>query len=248
MFRDSYTIWLREIKKFFADKLSLASAFIPPLFLIFILGIGIESFADVKGIDISYTSFLGPGIISIIAVGWGMSTGIEIIEDKRKFVKRLLVAPINRFSILIGKTLGTLTTQLILFFIIILILTAYNGFNLTSIPLALFMILLISFGFAGFGMLLASLFKTARAYQQVQGFLMLAIYFLSGAFFPITNLPTLMKNVTYLNPLTYGIDFVRWSLTGLHEINLLVDVMVIFLFSIFTIVYGSYLFDRNLRK
>lgn len=248
MLRDSYTIWLREMKKFFAERLNLISAIIIPLFLIFVLGIGIESFADIKGVDIPYTAFLGPGIISIIAVVWGMSAGVEVIEDKRRFIKRLLVAPINRFSILVGKIVGTLTTQLILFFMIILALMLYNGFNLTNILPAIFMIILISSGFAGFGLLLASLFRTARAYQQVQGFLMLGVYFLSGAFFPVTNLPTIMKYVTYINPLTYGVDFVRWSLTGLYEINLLVDISVVFFFSITVIVYGSYLFDRNLRK
>lgn len=248
MLRDAYVIWSREMKKFLAHKIEIVAGLIWPLFLIFMLGIGMSSFADIKNLGISYTLFLGPGILAIMSVGWGMSEGMNIIEDKKKLVKRLLVAPINRFSILVGKILATLTTQAIMMTVVIFVLMLYNNFSLPKIFLTIFLLLLISAGFAGFGLLLASFFTRARAYQQISGFLMWVAFFLSGALFPITNLPVAMKYVTYINPLTYGVDFVRWSMIGLHEINLIIDILVVSLFSIVVIVYGSYLFNKNLRK
>lgn len=248
MIREIYVIWLRELKKFLAERTNLLAEFIWPIVIIFVLGIGIDSFVNIKEIGVTYTSFLGPGILTLIASGWGMGSGVDIIEDRKRFIKRLLVAPINRFSIIIGKILGSITVQVFVFLAILTALVVYNRHGVANIPLTLLMLILISFGFTGLGLLLASAFRSAKSYEKIANFVISALYFLSGAFFPTTSLPPVMKYLAYVNPLTYGVDFVRWSVTGLNEISLLVDMTVVLAFSAAVILLGGYTLDKYLRK
>ncbi len=247
--KEIYTIWLREIKKALVDKWQLIISIGWPLFLIFALGIGIDSFIDVSNLGVSYTELLGPGIIAILAMAGSMSIGNSLIEDNKGFIKELLVAPISRSSIFIGKVLGEMTINLGTTLIAIIIFLFFvQLLNITSILLSLLFMILIAFGFYGFGIVLSSLFKKTKSYEIITGLLVVVMIFLSGAFFPTENLPFALKMFVLINPLTYGVDGLRTILVGFGEFGLIIDTFVLIAFAIVMLILGSYLFKRSLEK
>lgn len=247
--KEIYTIWLREIKKALVDKWQIIISIGWPLFLIFALGIGIDSFIDVSDLGVSYTELLGPGIIAILAMAGSMSIGNSLIEDNKGFIKELLVAPISRSSIFIGKVLGEMTINLGTTLIAIIIFLFFvQLLNITSILLSLLFMILIAFGFYGFGIVLSSLFKKTKSYQMITGLLVAVMIFLSGAFFPTEKLPFTLKIFVLINPLTYGVDSLRNILVGFGEFGLIRDLLVLITFAIVMLVLGSYLFKRSLEK
>ena len=247
--KEIYTIWLREVKKALVDKWQLIISIGWPLFLIFALGIGIDSFVDVSKLGVSYTELLGPGIIAIFAMAGSMSIGNNLIEDNKGFIKELLVAPISRSSIFIGKVLGEMTINLGTTLIAIIIFLYFvQLLSVTSILLSLLFMILIAFGFYGFGIVLSSLFKKTKSYQIITDLLVAVMIFLSGAFFPTENLPFALKIFVFVNPLTYGVDGLRTILVGFGEFGLFIDALVLIAFAIVMLISGSYLFNKSLEK
>lgn len=247
--KEIYAIWLREIKKALSDKWELLIAIGWPLFIIFAIGFGIDSFINFENMGVSYTEIFGPGFIAILATGGAMSIGNSLIEDKKGFIKELLVAPISRFSIFIGKVLGEMTINFAATLIIIIFFLIFiKSFNIISILWALFFIFLIAFGFYGFGIILSSLFKKTKSYQIISGLISAFIIFLSGAFFPVKNLPPVFKFIFIINPLTYGVDALRTVLVDFGEFGLVTDTIVLLIFGTLTLILGSYFFRRSLKN
>jgi|SRR3989344_6129395 len=244
-----YAIWLREIRKSLANKWEIFISILWPLFLIFVVGIGLDSFIDSGQIGVNYTELLGPGVIAILAMSSAMSIGNSIIDDRRGFIKELLVAPISRISIFLGKILGEATFDfsinlIVAFFFLLFI----NALNLVSMLWVLFFMLLIAFGFYGFGIVLSFLFKRARGYQVIRELIMTFIVFLSGAFFPLKNLPLIVKIFTFINPLTYGVDGLRNVLIGYSEFSLILNIISLLVFGIIMMILGSYLFQKSISN
>ena len=213
------------------------------------MGIGIDSFVDVSKLGVSYTELLGPGIIAIFAMAGSMSIGNNLIEDNKGFIKELLVAPISRSSIFIGKVLGEMTINLGTTLIAIIIFLYFvQLLSVTSILLSLLFMILIAFGFYGFGIVLSSLFKKTKSYQIITDLLVAVMIFLSGAFFPTENLPFALKIFVFVNPLTYGVDGLRTILVGFGEFGLFIDALVLIAFAIVMLISGSYLFKKSLEK
>jgi len=249
IYKEIYTIWLREIKKALSDKWELIIGIGWPLFLIFVIGIGIDSFVDLKNFGVSYTELLGPGVIAILAMSGAMYIGNSIIEDKKGFIKELLVAPISRYSIFIGKVVGEMTINFSATLIIIIFFLAFiKALNIISLLWALIFMFLLAFGFYGFGIVLSSLFKKTKSYEIITGLIMAFMIFLSGAFFPITNLPSLLRFFVNINPLTYGVDGLRNVLIGFGEFSLAFDLSFLVIFGFIMLVLGSYLFRMSVEK
>src|SRR3990167_7274898 len=216
--KEIYTIWLREVKKALVDKWQLIISIGWPLFLIF-------------------------------ALAGSMSIGNNLIEDNKGFIKELLVAPISRSSIFIGKVLGEMTINLGTTLIAIIIFLYFvQLLSVTSILLSLLFMILIAFGFYGFGLVLSSLFKKTKSYQIITDLLVAVMIFLSGAFFPTENLPFALKIFVFVNPLTYGVDGLRTILVGFGEFGLFIDALVLIAFAIVMLISGSYLFKKSLEK
>lgn len=249
MVREIYTIVWREVKKFTANKVDLALGFIWPLLLIFILGIGVDSFIEIPGLEINYTAFLGPGILAVIAMASSLSVGLSVVEDRGGFIKELLVAPLRRESIVIGKIIGGILTRFSLLLVVIIVFLAYlNKLDFLNILLAVFVMMLIAFSFYGFGVIVASVFKDVKVFNQIMALFMGVVIFLSGAFFPVGALPGLFKVIVFLNPLSYGVDGLRWALVGFHELNIARDIFVLAVFGSVVTVGSTVLFERSVKK
>jgi ABC-2 type transport system permease protein len=242
-----YIMWLRQMKRFIRSKSRLVSTVIQPLFFLFILGSGFRV-AKFPGVD-DYLSFLAPGIIAMAILFSSMFTGISVLWDKQfGFLQEVLVAPISRFSIIVGRTLGGATLSLIQGLIILLIalglgvkISGFYGLIFTFI----FMIL-TAFTAVGFGLILASKMEDFQGFQLIMNLLIMPLLFLSSAFFPVTSNPTL-KIISLFNPLFYMVDGLRGSLiTGSATVNPpFIDLIVVLVICIFMMGLGSYFFSKS---
>ena len=246
-FQAIYIMWLRQMKRFVRSKSRLVSSIVQPLFFLFILGSGFRV-ATFVGVD-DYLSFLAPGIIAMAILFSSMFTGISVLWDKQfGFLQEVLVAPVSRFSIIIGRTLGGATVALIQGFIILLIalglgvkISGVFGLLLTFV----FMIL-IAFTAVGFGLVLASKMEDFQGFQLIMNLLIMPLLFLSSAFFPVTANPT-MKTISSFNPLFYMVDGIRGSLIiGTATVNPpLLDLLVVLVVCIIMMGLGSYFFSKS---
>ena len=247
IFNTIYTIWLRNVKRYIRSKSRIIGSLAQPLFFLIILGFGLNSAVNVSGLGENYVKFLIPGIVAMTVMFTSIFSGIQIIWDKLfGFLKETLIAPISRTSIMIGQTLGGATTAL-LQGIIILILSLIIGSvfsNVTGFLIALVFMTLIGIAFTSLGVAIASRMEDMQGFQLIMNFVIFPLFFLSGALFPLQNAPIILKTLAHLNPLTYGIEGIRYGLLGISQISVLTSFLVLVLFSIIMIMIGAYSFKR----
>ena len=174
-------------------------------------------------------------------------SGLELIWDRQfGFLKETLVAPVSRFNIMLGRTLGGATVA-VLQGIIVLIISLLIGFRPVSwllLPVVLVIMLLISLLFTALGTVIASRLQDMQGFQLIMGFLVMPLFFLSGALFPLAGLPTGLMVATRVNPLTYGIDALRDLLINQGHLGLWLDVGVLAVITSFFVWLGGYLFSK----
>jgi len=246
-FQAIYIMWLRQMKHFIRSKSRLVSSIVQPLFFLFILGSGFRV-ATFAGVD-DYLSFLAPGIIAMAILFSSMFTGISVLWDKQfGFLQEVLVAPVSRFSIIIGRTLGGATVALIQGFIILLISLGLGVkiFGIFGLLLTFIFMILIAFTAVGFGLILATKMEDFHGFQLIMNLLIMPLLFLSSAFFPVTSNPT-MKIISSFNPLFYMVDGLRGSLiTGASTVNPpLLNLLIVLIICIIMMSLGSYFFSKS---
>ena len=242
-----YTIWLREFKRYFRAKERIIGSMAMPLFWFLIFGMGLGSSISFTGVDVNYFSFLVPGIISMSILFTSLFSGVSVIWDREfGFLKEMLVAPISRISIVIGKALGGATTALIQSFLILAIAVIF-GWSLSVSFLLLFipLVLIISIGFVSLGLTIASLMQSIEGFQLIMNFIVMPMFFLSGALFPLNSLPEWLRFVTYIDPLMYGVEILRFISIGFSSFNPLISLAVVILFSSAMSLLGAYTFSKQ---
>ena len=221
-----------------------------PFFFLVFLGIGINSTLQIGGPleGVSYLDFLMPGVIAMTLLFSSMFAGISVLWDRQfGFLKEILVAPVRRSSIVIGKVLSGMTTGTIQAFIIlgISLLIGVQITSLVGVLIAVIFILLISMSFVSLGLAFASRMQDMQGFQLIMNFLIMPIWMLSGAFFPLMGVPSWLLALSQINPLTYGVDGLRASLIGIGQFPWLLNIGVLLGFSIAMIALGSYLFSKT---
>ncbi|HWQ63016.1 MAG TPA: ABC transporter permease [Methanospirillum sp.] len=247
-FRGIYTLWLREVKKFVREKSRLVNAFVQPLLWLFIFGTGMRFSATVPGVN--YQEFIFPGLVCQAMLFTAMFLGIHIIWDREfGFLKEILVSPLSRPSIFLGKMLGV-STDVMIQGIIIFPFAFLIGAHISVIVffLTLPVMLLITFGLVCIGLTFASLMKSFEGFGLVQTFINMPMFFLSGALFPLNNVPQWLQVVSLVNPLTYGVDALRTvmigpSWKGVAPISVDIAVLIVFDAVMFTL--GTWAFSRT---
>lgn len=195
----------------------------------------------------NYMEFLAPGIIAQTVLFTALFTGIEVIWDRQfGFLKETLVAPVSRINIMIGRTLGGATIAsiqgLIVFFLALII--GFRPFRLDLLPLAFVFVFLISLFFTALGTAVASLLEDMQGFQLIMNFLVMPLFFLSGALFPLNGLPPAFLLVASVDPLSYGVDGLRHTLVGLSHFGLITDFSVLSVITLITLFIGGYLFSK----
>jgi ABC-2 type transport system permease protein len=239
-----YWIWLREFKRYWRDKSRVISSFVQPILFLVILGGG---FSFVRLGSLSYQTFLFPGVVAISLVGISISSGISVIWDREfGFLKEILVAPISRISIFSGKALGGCTTALIQGIIILSLAFLLNiPLSITSFISSVGLMTVISLGLVSIGLIIASLIETIESFGVIMNFLIFPLIFLSGAFYPLQEAPEWLKIFSYFNPLTYGVEALRYVIIGVSFIPLSLSFVVALSFSLTSILVGGFAFSRQ---
>ena len=241
-----YTMWLRQLKKYWRSKPRIIGSLGQPLLFLFALGFGLGSTFQKAGSG-NYLDFLIPGIIGMSILFTAIFSGIEVIWDRQfGFLKETLVAPVSRFKIMLGRTLGGATVATLQGFLVLLItfLIGFRPVNLLSIPLALVFMFTTALLFTALGTAIASKLEDMQGFQLIMNFLIMPIFFLSGALFPTENLPKALAVIIKLNPFAYGVDGLRAVLTGISNMNVFLDFTVIALLSLIFLGIGSYFFSK----
>jgi len=248
-FQAIYMLWLRQMKRFLRAKSRVLSTIVQPLFFLLILGFGfnIALFPDMEG---SYINFLAPGIIAMAILFSSMFTGVSVLWDKQSgFLQEVLVAPVSRLSIVIGRTLGGATIALFQGFIIMIIalLLGVPIIDIQGLLLTIVIMVLLSFTAVGFGLIIASKMRDFEGFQSLMSLILMPLLFLSSAFYPISDsLPGWLQVLSYCDPLFYMIDGIRGSLTGANNVlPPVVDLGIILVLCIIIMGLGTYFFNKS---
>jgi|GEM_PF-22789 len=214
--RGVYIIWLREFKRFWRDRARRIGGFAQPIMYLALLGVGMQSaFKVFGGGDVPYVKFMFPGILGLTVLFTSVFSAISIIWDREfGFLKEVLVSPVPRSSVALGKIIGGSTTALIqgAIFLILAFTPWVYGFSLSTLwkVLAVMpLIILMSLSLTSMGVAIAARMTSFEGFPIVMNFLLMPLFFLSGAFFPLQGLPGWMNFLTKIDPLTYGVDALR---------------------------------------
>ncbi len=240
-----YAIWLREAKIYMREKERVISSIVSPLLWIFAFGAGVGSTIE-KVQGYSYQIFIYPGVVVMTVLFASLFYGVYIIWDRKlDFLKEVLVAPVSRASVFAGKVLGGATDAMIQV-VFLLIIGLFISVPLTPIVIinAFLMLLLISIAMVSIGLVIGANLKSPEGFTLVINFVMWPMFFFSGALFPVSNLSGWLFVVTFINPLTYGVDAVRGIILGPHQFPIFLDVAVMLLFSLIAIGIGVFSFRR----
>jgi len=244
-----YVLWLREMKRFLRAKSRIIGTLAMPFFFLAFLGLGFGNM-NIPGMakGISYINFLVPGIVGMTMLFTSMFAGISVLWDREfGFLKEIMVAPVNRISIVIGRIVGGATTS-VLQGCLILGISILMGFKIPGISaflLSVVFMLLISSTFIGLGLIFASKMRDIHGFSLIMNFVIFPIFFLSGALYPLKNLPVWIQYLSYLDPLTYGVDGLRGVLINVSSFSILFDFAVLVGFSIVMIFLGAYFFEKS---
>ena len=211
-----YTIWQREIIRYWRDKTRIISTLFMPLMFLVIFGAGLSKTLATGNFGIDFVQFMYPGIIAMSVMSVAFFSTISTVWDREfGFLKEILVAPVSRVAVAFGKTLGA-TTIASIQALILLILAPFIGVTIhfAIIPQLVLFMLLLAFAISGMGLLISSLMKTTESFGLVMQVFIFPMFFISGAFFPLTAVPSWMKVLSYINPLTYGVDAMRQIILG----------------------------------
>jgi ABC-2 type transport system permease protein len=239
-------MWLRELKRYFRSKSRMVGSLGQPLLFLLALGYGLGSVFQKAGQG-NYFQFLGPGIIGMSIIFTAIFSGIQVIWDRQfGFLKETLVAPVSRFNIFLGRTLGgatVATLQGVLVFLIALVF-GFRPENWALVPVAIVFMLLVALLFTALGTGIASMLEDMQGFQLIMNFLVMPLFFLSGALFPLNGLPAVLTALVRFDPLSYGIDSFRILLTGIGSFGLGLDFAVIAIVTAIFLGLGSYFFSK----
>jgi ABC-2 type transport system permease protein len=241
-----YILWLRELKRYLRSRVQIVVSLGQPCLYLLALGFGLGPVFRQAGHG-SYLQFMAPGVIGMSVLFTSVFSGIAMLWDRQfGFLKETLVAPVSRLQIMIGRTLGGATVAVIqgTLILVICIIAGFRPHSWFSIPLAFLFVALIAIVFSAMGTGVGSVLKDMQGFQLVMNFLVMPIFFLSGALFPLANLPLAMSIITKLDPLAYGVDGLRGALINTWHFSLVFDVTLLAGIAALFLGAGAYLFSR----
>ncbi|MCL5733283.1 MAG: ABC transporter permease [Patescibacteria group bacterium] len=241
-----YILWLRQLKRYFRSKARLVGSLGQPLLFLVALGFGLGPVFQKAGGG-NYIDFLAPGIISMAILFTAVFSGIEVIWDRQfGFLKETLVAPVSRLDVMLGRTLGGATVatfQGVIVFLLSL-LVGFRPVSWWALPMVIVFMFLIALLFTTLGTAIASVMDDFQGFQLIINFLVMPLFFLSGALFPLAGLPEYIKIIVQADVLSYGVDALRILLVKETQFGLPLDFSVLAVSIIILLGIGSYLFSE----
>lgn len=241
-----YILWLREVKKYGRSRVQIIASLGQPLLYLLVLGFGLGPVYQKAGGG-SYLQFMAPGIVGMAVLFTSVFSGIALLWDRQfGFLKETLVAPVPRIYVMIGRTLGGATVAMLqgTLIVVVCLIAGFRPVSLIGIPLGFAFMALIAIVFAALGTSIGSSLQDMQGFQLIMNFLVLPIFFLSGALFPLNNLPKALSIVTKLDPLSYGVDGLRAALIGASHFGAIVDAVVLAVVAVGLLGLGAWRFSK----
>jgi ABC-2 type transport system permease protein len=241
-----YVLWLREVKRYLRSRAQIIASLGQPLLYLLVLGFGLGPVFAQAGRG-SYLQFVAPGVVGMGILFTSIFSGIGLLWDRQfGFLKETLVAPVPRLQIMVGRTLGGATIAMVqgLLVLVVCLLAGFRPQSALGLLLAFVYMALIAIVFAALGTAIGSGLRDMQGFQFIMNFLVMPIFFLSGALYPLNNLPTALAAATRVDPLSYGIDGLRGALIGVSAIGLGVDAIVLAFVAMIFLGLGAWTFSR----
>ena len=241
-----YILWLRELKRYVRSRVQIIVSLGQPCLYLLALGFGLGPVFREAGKG-SYLQFMAPGVVGMTVLFSSVFSGIAMLWDRQfGFLKETLVAPVSRMQIMVGRTLGGATVAILqgTLILIICLIAGFRPHSWVAIPAAFLFVILIAVVFAALGTAIGSVLKDMQGFQLIMNFLVLPIFFLSGALFPLANLPVVLTVITRLDPLSYGVDGLRGALIRTWQFSGAIDVVVLAAIAVLFLSTGAYLFSK----
>ena len=241
-----YALWLRELRRYVRSRAQVVASLGQPLLYLLGLGFGLGPVFQKAGMG-NYRQFVAPGIIAMTILFSSIFSGAGLIFDRQfGFLKETLVAPVPRIYVMLGRTLGAATVAVLqsLLVAVICVICGFRPVDYRMIPVALLFMGLIASLFASFGTAIGSSLENIQGFQMIMSFLVMPIFFLSGALYPLNNLPPALNAIVTVDPLAYGVDSLRSILIGTSHFGLMTDATVLLAVSAVALLVGSRLFSK----
>jgi len=241
-----YILWLRELKKYTRSRAQIVASLGQPLLYLLVLGFGLGPVFQKAG-NGSYLQFVAPGVIGMTVLFTSIFSGIALLFDRQfGFLKETLVAPVPRLRIMIGRTLGGATVAMLqgTLILIVCLIAGFRPVSLATAPFGVLFMVLIAIVFAALGTAIGSGLQDMQGFQLIMNFLVLPIFFLSGALFPLNNLPKALSFITRLDPLSYGVDGLRAALIGVTHFGMTTDFAVLCVIAVGLLFFGAWRFSK----
>lgn len=241
-----FALWLREVKRYLRSRAQLVASLGQPLMYLLVLGFGLGPVFEKAGQG-DYLQFVAPGVVGMTILFSSIFSGVGLLWDRQfGFLKETLVAPVPRIQIMVGRTLGGATTALLqgTLVLIVCLLAGFRPHDLGGVFLGLVFMALIAIVFAALGTIIGSALKDMQGFQLVMNFLVMPIFFLSGALYPLSNLPPALTFLTRLDPLSYGVDGLRGAFIGQWHFGVATDLAVLVTLAALFLALGARAFSR----
>jgi ABC-2 type transport system permease protein len=241
-----YILWLRELKRYLRSRVQIFVSLAQPAFFLFAFGFGFGPVFEKAGQG-SYLQFMAPGIVGAGVVLSSVFSGIAMLWDRQfGFLKETLVAPVPRLHVMIGRTLGGATVGMIqgVLVLLVCIILGFRPQHWISLLSALSFLAMVAISFAALGMTMGSMIQDMQGFHVISNLIVLPMFFLSGALYPLSQLPKVLTVITCINPLSYGVDGLRGALIGLWHFNYFVDSFSLCCMAAVFLMTGAYLFCR----
>src|SRR5882672_1395065 len=241
-----YILWLREVKKYLRSRTQIIASLGSPIMYLGVLGFGLGPIFRKAG-EGSYLQFMAPGVVGMTILFTSMFSGFALLWDRQfGFLKETLVAPVPRVLIMIGRTLGGATVAMCqgLLIFVVSFIAGFRPSGLTAVPIAILFMALVAIVFAALGTVIGASLKDMQGFQLVMNFLAMPIFFLSGALYPLRNLPKVLAVLTRVDPLTYGVDGMRTVLIGVTHFGIVADAAVLMGVAILLMSAGAWRFSK----
>jgi len=238
-----YALWYREFKVFLREKSRIVSSILMPLFWFFIFGAGMSSIANVKG---DYHQFIFPGFLGMTIIFTSLFNGAYVVWDKKiDFLKEVLITPLSRTTIFFGKALGGMTDAILqASFLLVIGFFVAIPFTFVNLVLIYVMLIALAIGLVSLGLIIGSFMESPEGFGLISSLVVYPLFLLSGALYPLDNLPAWLRTLTFFDPASYAVDGLRGLLIGTSSLPYLTNLGVLAGFDVILIIVGAWAFNR----
>lgn len=241
-----YVLWLRELKRYVRSRAQIVASLGQPLLYLLVLGFGLGPVFQRAG-EGSYLQFMAPGVIGMMLLFSSIFSGMSLLWDRQfGFLRETLVAPVPRIRVMLGRTLGGATVAMIQGSLMVTaaVIAGFRPTSLLTLPLTGVFMVLVALVFTALGMSIGASLQNMQGFQLIMTFVIMPVYFLSGALFPLKDLPGPLAALTRIDPLSYGVDGIRATLTGRSQFGMGTDLLVLSIVAVVLLGFGAWRFSR----